>query len=286
MATATKPSLDNLVNDIDELPPLPAIAMKALQMAESEDSSALGLAEIIVTDQGLTASVLKLCNSPYYGLAKKVDSVQHAIALIGLKAVRNLVVSFAAQGTLKKGTDEYLMGPGGLWEAALTSAFLAGAIAEEKARALKDVAFTAGIIHDIGKVICAKHLGSHFEEIVSLVKEKQINFNQAEKEVLGFDHQEIGGKIAEKWNFPVDLVESVRCHHHPSSASAEHQKLVGIIHISDVICLGMGAGLGVDGLHYSMDEKAMDLLKIDERDMLLYSEYVLTAQEMVQQFVA
>ncbi|MBI5185481.1 MAG: HDOD domain-containing protein [Nitrospinae bacterium] len=281
-----KPSLENLVNDIDELPPLPAIAMKALHMAESEGSSALSLAEIIMADQALTASILRLCNSPYYGLAKKVDSAQHAIAMLGLKAVRNLVVSFAMQGTLKKGTDEYLMGPGGLWEAALTSAFLAGTIAELKAKPLKEVAFTAGIIHDIGKVICARYLGSYFEEIVALVKEKKINFNQAEKEVLGFDHQEIGGKIAEKWNFPADLVEAVRRHHNPSSAPVEHQKLVGIIHISDVVCLGMGAGLGVDGLHYSIDEKAMALLKIDERDMLLYSEYVLTAQDMVQQFVA
>ncbi|MBI5185485.1 MAG: HDOD domain-containing protein [Nitrospinae bacterium] len=281
-----KLSLDTVVRDIDELPSLPAAAMKALEIVRSDGSSASELAEIIRTDQGLTANVLKLCNSAYYGIPQKVDSVQQGIALVGFSAIRNMVVSFAVQDKLEKGTDGYLLGPGDLWRSAVNSAFLAGRIARDKTGPLKDIAFTAGIIHDIGKVVLSKHLISFFDEIVDMVNDKKINFNKAETEVIGFDHAEIGGKIAEKWKFPEDLVESVRHHHSPGFAPAEHQKLVSIIHISDVICLSMGIGIGGDGLNYPMDEHAVKLLSITEADMESYFEYVLGMQETVEQFVS
>lgn len=278
-------NIESVIASIEELPALPTTVMKVVNLTQSDTSSAGDLSKIISMDQSLTASVLKLCNSPFYGLQRKVDSVQQAIALIGFEAVKGLVVSLSVKGTFNKSTDGYLLEEGELWRSGIACGFLAQKIAMEADHGLKDVAFTAGIMRDIGKVICNKYLLSEFSRIMELAQNEKINFNHAEKKVMGFDHGDIGGRVAKKWSFPPHLADAILNHHTPSNAEEKSRKLISMVHIADVICLTMGIGVGGDGLYYEMDAEAAKLLKIDEEKMEALMGFLLDSMDKIDVFL-
>jgi HD-like signal output (HDOD) protein len=278
-------NIEKVIADLEELPALPTTVMKVVNLTQSETSSAGDLAKIISMDQSLTTSVLKLCNSPFYGLQRKVDSVQQAVALVGFEAVKGLVVSISVKDTFNKSTDGYLMEEGELWRSGIACGFLAQKIAFEADPSLKDVAFTAGIIRDIGKVVCNKYLLSDFSRIMELAQSEKINFNQAEKKVLGFDHGDIGGRVAKKWSFPTHLTDAILNHHAPANSDAKSRKLTNMVHIADVICLTMGIGVGGDGLYYEMDAEAAKMLKIDEEKMENLMGFLLDSMDKIEVFL-
>jgi HD-like signal output (HDOD) protein len=130
---------------------------------------------------------------------------------------------------------------------------------DKKKRALADVVFTGGIIHDVGKTILALFVANTFKEILALTQEKQIAFNAAEREIMGFDHQEIGEKVLEKWQFPEVLRAIVRYHHEPMSAPQPFREAASIIHVANTIALMAGVGIGSDGLYHILDENAVKI---------------------------
>jgi len=145
-----------------------------------------------------------------------------------------------------------------LWKHGLAVAVLAKEIAMMKKKAdIADVVFTGGIIHDVGKTVLALYVQSTFKDIIALVESKSITFQTAEKEIMGFDHQEIGERILSKWNFPQSLKDIVRYHHEPEKAPAESKVLVSIVHVANTICLMGGIGIGSDGLYHQLSDEAL-----------------------------
>jgi len=278
-------SQEDFIRDIEELPALPTTVIKVVNLTQSEISSAKDLAKIIAMDKALTASVLKLCNSPIYGLQRRVESIQQAVALMGLNTLLGLVMTIATNKTFRKNTDGYLLEPGELWRSAITCGFLAQKIAETVEPGLKDIAFTAGVIHDIGKIICSKYLLQDFSKVIEMARGEKISFNLAEKRVMGFDHNEIGGYISRKWNFPDHINACILHHHAPANADAKNLKIASIVHVADMICLSMGIGVGGDGLFYEMNEDAGKLLKIDSRKMDGLIGFLLDSMDKMEAFL-
>lgn len=129
-----------------------------------------------------------------------------------------------------------------------------------------ELAYTATLLHDIGKLVLNSYISEYYQEVLALVNEEKIPFNEAEDRVLNFNHATIGGKVAEKWNLPTDLVDAISNHHHPE-VSLRNSELTAIVHLADAMTLQMGLGLGIDGLMYPLSREAMERLEVTEQDL-------------------
>jgi len=258
--------MEKIIRSVDELPPMPASIIKLSELIKNPMTSGKEIASVITLDQALTAKLLKWCNSPLYGLSREITSVEQAVALLGNSAIQSLATACCANQLFSKELDGYMIDKEDLWKHAIACASGAQIISKKKAPALKDTSFTAGLLHDLGKIILNNYVKNEFAQISEIVKNEKIPFTEAEHRVLGFDHTEIGSKAAEKWKLPKDLTEAIRYHHDPS-LSPNSSKLVDIVHISNIICLMLGIGCGCDGLSCKIDEKSLQSLGINEMEM-------------------
>ena len=253
-----KKRIEQIIANIDQLPSIPLVVSKIINMVNDPEVNFKIVADEISKDQAITTDILKICNSAYYSKGKEITSVDRAIVTLGIKEVKDIVVVSTTKQVLNKPIIGYDLEKGDLWKHNLVVAMLAKKIAlMKKQRGLADVVFTGGIIHDVGKTILALFVANTFKEILETVQTRQIDFCVAEREVMGFDHQEIGEKILEKWQFPEVLRMIVRHHHDPDQAPEPHKLTVSIVHVANTIALMAGVGIGADGLYHELSESAV-----------------------------
>jgi HD-like signal output (HDOD) protein len=268
-----KQRIDAIISNIDQLPPLPEVASKVINMVSNPDVSFKQVAQEIVKNQAMTANILKLCNSAFFSKGNEITSIDRAIVTLGLKEIKDIVLLVAAKPVLDKPVAGYDLGQGDLWKQGLAVATMSRDIAlQRKRKELADVVFTGGIIHNVGKVVIATYVQQTFKQILDMVQEQNIPFHIAEKEIMGYNHQEVGEKILEKWNFPPVLRSIVRFYQEPENAPAEHRMEVSIVHVANAICLMGGIGIGSDGLFHEMKESAINKTGLTAPDLeALYS---------------
>lgn len=261
-----KIDMQSIVEAVNDLPSLPQVTLKVMKLAEDPDSRVQDLSAVLNEDQGLTARVLRLANSAYYGFPRRIATVTDAVIFLGFKTIRSIVMAASVNDLLSQEMTGYALAPGELWRHSQFSAMIARRIARKIKFESLDLAYTAALLHDIGKVILNDFLQQEYQEVIDRVAVGDIAFPEAESEILGFDHAMVGARVAEKWNLPPELVEAIAWHHNPDQA-AQNQKLTAIVHVADAICLSMGVGLGVDGMLYSCSIEAIKLLNLDENDI-------------------
>jgi HD-like signal output (HDOD) protein len=253
-----KQRIDTIIGNIDQLPNLPEVASKVINMVSNPDVSFKQVAQEIAKNQAMTANILKLCNSAYFSKGNEITSIDRAIVTLGLKEVKDIVLLVAAKPVLEKPVIGYDLGQGDLWKQGLAVASMSRDIAlDKKKKEIVDVVFTGGIIHNVGKVVIALYVQQAFKKILERVQAQNIPFHQAEKDIMGYNHQEVGEKILEKWNFPPVLRSIVRYYQEPENAPAEHRLEVSIVHIANAICLMGGIGIGNDGLYHEIKDAAI-----------------------------
>lgn len=257
---------EKILKNVKELPPMPQVAQKARRIISDPKSSFAELSEVINTDQAIAARVLKLANSAYYGISGKVSSVKHAAAVLGVDTLMELLDIACASGLLGGDLDGYNLGAGDLWQHSLAVAEGARLVTKIGNPALADEAFSTGLIHDVGKLILSPYVLERKDEFTAMVGDGQQSFLAAEEELLGFDHAQIAADVCRQWNMPANIIDAIGHHHAPGSA--DEKKLTCIIHIADVAAIMSGIGTGIDGMLYSIDPDALDLLKIGEEDLI------------------
>lgn len=257
---------NEIVKKIGTLPPLPDTAMKLIRVVNDPRSTVDDIVETIRYDQAITAEVLRLCNSAYFGLSRRITSLNDAMLCLGTVKVLQLVMSVHTTNLLAREQSGYGMDPGVLWKHSVAVALAAAQFAGLLRRANGSLAFTAGLLHDIGKVILNDYVAQEFADIVRKVKEEGVSFMEAEQQVLGFSHQDIGGQIAERWKLPENMVLSIRHHHLPSELDSPND-LVDVVHLADCACLMFGLGIGVDGLCYRADAAVLSRHELHETDL-------------------
>lgn len=220
---------------VRDIPSLPEIVNKVIELVQNPNSSAAQLARIIENDAGLTARVLRLVNSAYYGFPKQISSIQHAIAILGFTTIRGLVLSssifkvFAPVENVVKFLDYKK-----LWKHCLICALISKNINKKLRVCNDDNLFSASILHDMGKIILDQY--DHGNFILSLT-EVGTNFDDnsnAEKQYCGIDHCEAGHLISEHWNLPEVISQTVRYHHKPQNADKEYQKIVTVVGLANI----------------------------------------------------
>lgn len=257
--------IKSIIKEIEDLKPIPQVASKVMSIAKDPESSMNDLSKIIVYDTAVTANLLKVANSAYFGLSEKVDSVHQTVVLMGMDQVANLVLMSASGENLKKAQEGYDLESGDLWKYSVSSALIARELAEKKGAKETHLIFTAALIKDIGKVILNQYVKNSFDNINALVTEQNFTFREAEKEVIGIDHAELGGMVAENWKFSPKMIEIIRNHHLPQESSISEFES-SIVYMADTICMMMGIGGGADGLAYRFHQEVVERLCLTERD--------------------
>ena len=260
--------IQSIIQNVEQLPSLPDVVSKIINMVNDPDVSFKHVADEIAKDQAITANILKLCNSAYFSKGKEISSIDRAIVILGLKEVKDIVVIATTKSVLNKVIVGYDLARGELWKHGVAVAMLAKKIATEcNQKTIADIAFTGGIIHDVGKTVLALFVQSTFKDILNTVTEKSITFQEAEKVVMGFDHQQIGEQVAIKWKFPMVLQSIVRYHHEPMNAPDDHKMIVSIVHVANTLCLLAGIGIGSDGLYHELNYDAIKLLSLKDSEL-------------------
>lgn len=239
--------LRTIVQSTTELAPLKAVATKAIQLAEDERSAAMDLATVISSDQALTARLLKLSNSAYYGYARRISNVREAVILLGMRTVRSVAISTAIIDALRipnlqnSHFDQDLF-----WAHSVTVGVIAEVIARETRVARPEDAFTAGVLHDIGKLAIMLAEPAAFAEVVDLVATEGLKYRDAEFAVFGFGHELVGARLAARWKFPEPLVAAIQAHHQPIAAI---ESMADIVAAANLAANREGLAAGFDYTH-------------------------------------
>ncbi|MBD3220585.1 HDOD domain-containing protein [bacterium] len=257
---------DEILSQVSSVPSLPAVVCQLQQYLDDPEVNFSKLARVIECDPGLTANVLQLANSAYFGWQGGIASVRDAISRLGTKRIFQMVLCMSVAPLVRKPIRGYELEAEKLWEHCVAVAIGAEKIAARRRPKVQSSAFTAGLLHDVGKVVLGTFVEIDDEPIKELVESDGLTFNEAERMVLGVDHAEVGAHLLEHWNLPADVAASTRWHHEPERADVDWRDLVDVIHVTDVICMNCGWGLGRDGLQYRLDEDAASRLKLKSGD--------------------
>lgn len=236
MTTAIRPiARDELLIALRDLPPLPSVVLDLITSLGHEELGASEYAAKISRDQALAAKTLRLANSSFYGRGRQVRSVSEAITVLGLRTVRCVVTAAGMAGSFRHHPN---FDHDTFWRHSIGSALCAQALAGELRRDDGDLAFTVGLLHDVGRLALASAFAPAYAEVEQWRRDKDCPGGEAERAVLGIDHAEVGGLIARQWNFPPAIVDAIREHHAPP-ATAE-LTLTGIAHVADAIAHALG----------------------------------------------
>ncbi|MGE3234878.1 MAG: HDOD domain-containing protein [Thermoleophilia bacterium] len=262
MSTITRLSAAEVASAVAELPPMPASISDVIAACDDQDMTVGQLSQVILRDQSLTANLLKLANSAFYGHARRVTTATEAVVLLGFSAIKSLAISSHTSRLLNGALPGYGLQQGELWRHSIAVAFTARRLAVEIKLAPVEEAFVAGLLHDIGKTILSGYMENAFDEVTRIAQERRMPFHEVETELLGFDHAELGAQVAAAWSFPPELEEAIRYHHSPNEARLK-PALSHCVHLADAACMMLGVGLGVDGMMYAIDPDSMAVLGVD-----------------------
>ena len=254
-----------ILRSVTDLPPLPQVVLKANEIMADTGSTFKELGEVIETDQAIAGRVLKLANSAYYGLRGMVSSIHQASVVLGFEALGELITVVGAAGLLDNILKGYGLESGSLWQHSLAVAFGSRIIARKKIPKIENSAFSAGLLHDAGKIILDEYVLEKEDEFDLFLKVEGRTFLEAEKKILGFDHAEISSDLCRKWSIPESQCTAIRYHHYPSKSDGS--SLANIVHISDVLAMKSGAGTGFDSMLYEMEEGAFELVGLSDAEL-------------------
>lgn len=236
----TRLTQDDIVQNLNDLPSLPAVVMELLNSIDAEEVDIAVLAKKVAQDGALTAKTLRLANSALYGLQVKVTTIQQAITFLGFQTARNLITAAALTGCFS-GSRCTGFSHQAFWRHSIATAVCARLLARHL-RFNEDYAFTAGLLHDIGKLVLVSCFPDHYAQVIAWRQAHDTTWLDAERAVLGIDHVDAGLALAEHWNFSDTMRLAIGHHHAPETAGAGF--LAAIVHVAD----GMAHALDVAGV--------------------------------------
>ncbi len=279
-APASEVLKGKILKSLKNLPPMPQVMIKARKLMADKNSGFQELASILETDQAIATRVLRMANSPYYGLSGKVTSIQHASVVLGHEALGELITVAGSSSLIGNALKGYALESGALWRHSMAVAFGSRIIADKKSPELSNDAFTAGLIHDAGKLILDKHVIEKRDMFEELLGNGHKTFHSAEKFLLGFDHAEMAAEACIKWNIPEMISIPIKHHHYPQQSDGN--KLAYILHIADSIAMMSDIETGVDEGLYQMEDNAAEFLDLQPDDLTAVKEEVVEHIEKMQ----
>lgn len=274
--------MDEIMARVGEIQPLPGTILHLINVINDPKSTVTDIVNTIRYDQAVTTRMLRICNSAYFGLSREVQSLEDAMRFLGTLKVLQMLMAVHTSALLCRSQDGYGLQPGVLWKQSVATALTSTLLADRTQPTNQSLTFTAGLLHDIGKVVLNEYVADQFSQIVQLVSEKQISFLEAEQEVLGFTSTEIGARLAEKWKLPDSIIRCIRYHRTPGALEPP-DVLVDTVYLANSVCMLFGVGLGADGLSYRADARVMERYQLKESDLEVAGAQMLIDLKRVEQ---
>ena len=241
------PSTSAIKQAMEQVKPIPQVALKVLRMVDNPEQTIDAIAEEIRKDQVITARTLRLANSALFATKQTIASLDHAIAFLGQDRLIKLVISAAIQSYFDQSQQGYALCKGGIYHHALGCAQISEILAKKTEAAEPTVAYTAGLVHDIGKVVLDQYVTAAYPLFYRRVMEQSEDVLHIEQRILRINHTEVGEKLARQWSFPAALVDTV-CHHHQPGNAGEYPHLVKIVYLADLLMSRFLTGLEIERL--------------------------------------
>lgn len=272
MHGAGRISIEKKFSNVYQLPTLPEVYSRLRQVLANPKTSAQEVASIIEQDQALSIKVLKIVNSAFYGFPQRVSTISHATVILGFNEIRNIAFSASVINAFNQDGENALFDYSGFWEHALGVAVCARIIAKKIGTGFiknPEEAFIAGLMHDVGKITQEQYMTKEYVPVLELAKQNKLSLREAEKEILGFDHQEVGEYLAENWNLPSILSVAIGYHHTPRAFPHEDPSfpMVCVIHIANTLVRALNIGWGGDRFVPNVDTVAWEFLKLTKSDI-------------------
>lgn len=236
-----KPSPEEIDEAICKVKPIPQIALKIVRMIQQDEYRLGDISSEIRQDQVISAKVINLCNTALIGLRKKVDSIERALIVLGEKKLLQLVISASVQSLFSEATAGYSLCKGGMFQHAVGTAVVAQELAAFTGRSPIDLAYTAGLLHDIGKVPLDQYMTAEAPFFYQAANKADAELSLLERERFGISHTEAGARMGERWNLPDNLLDVIRHHHYPLQ-SAVDPELTTLVYTADLLMSKFQAG--------------------------------------------
>lgn len=257
-------SHDELKKIVKSSPMLSVSASRLLQLTSDPDHDLMDVVNLVKTDANLTARVLKLVNSAAFGLINEITSIDRAISYLGERFIVSIAMGDCVGKVFEKKLVGYEAAAGDLWKHDLRTAIAAREVVVQGEMEISpDLAFTAGLLHDIGKALISDYLKDSAPEAIELItSHDSVDYLDAEEKLIGFDHTQAGFELAKAWQLPEKLAEVIRYHHSPAEASEAFRPLVYAVHLGDNIAMMGGFGTGSDSMRYRLDANYTDYITL------------------------
>lgn len=276
--------VNRILKSIDTIPAFPATGNKVAQLLSRADYSVLQVANVIKYDPSITANILKIANSAYFGSQHQISSINDAVMYLGQKNLLRAIQTAGISKYYKKGASGYFDKATDLWEHSVAVALMSQILSKKITGDENTTLYTAALLHDVGKIIMGEFVRDEMKKITMLVSQK-MSFLEAEELVLGINHADLGGKIAEHWNFPVEIREAISFHHRPDLLAKEDKIMPWIVYLADEACLMMGIGSAVEGLAQRAVSELLKKFNLKMRDleksMVMLSDDLNGAKELI-----
>ena len=230
-----KADIDQLLVGVDGLVTLPQVFLRISRLVDDPGSSLSDIAKAVSQDPAFTVRMLRVANSPFYGFPSTIDTVDKAVSVIGTTQIRNLALSMSVASSFA-GLPNDLVSMDNFWRHSLYCALIARNLARKMRGCDPSVVFTAGLLHDIGELILFNRLPEQAKESLLLVLDQadDLPIHQAEQQIIGFDHAEVGGRLASHWGLPALLVECIACHHAIDKA-VRYPRETALVHLANIL---------------------------------------------------
>lgn len=260
---------ESIKKAILETPLLSPSTARLLELIAQPEYELDDVIRIVKHDAPLTARLLKVVNSAGMGLMQPIASLDRAVSYLGCRLVVSLALSQSTGDLFERPLAGYESGHGDLWRHDLFCAMASRAVARHsRSQVGPDLAFTCGLLHDIGKVVLSAFLlGTPGQAVTAISQGQCASYLQAESQRLGLDHAQVGFELARYWQLPEMLQQAIRHHHHPAAAAAAHRPMVYAVHLGDMLAMMGGQGTGSDSLLYPLDQGYTDFFELSNQDL-------------------
>lgn len=256
--------LQDLLDNVEHLVSLPAAYVRINELVDDPASTADDIGRVITQDVALTARLLRVANSPLYGLTSQVDTVSRAVTVLGMQQVRDLALASSAVKTFE-GIPNQLVSMESFWEHSILCALCARTLAMECLKRQREAVFVGGLLHDIGQLVLYHFLPDLSRQTLEACLDgpNELESQEAERDIFGFDHAEVGGELAQRWSLPTNIQECIAYHHNPAQAK-QYRVETAIVHIANSIATL--ASLESTNIHDAprIHKEAWDLTGLDQ----------------------
>ncbi len=264
-------AVNSAIREISHIATLPEITLKIIQLVESPSSTAQDLHAVISKDPALCTRILKVVNSAFYGLPGQIGSINRAIVLLGLNAVKNIAIAASLAKLFKGGALTPTFSARELWTHSVAVGAASRMIAQQMKLSLVDEAFLAGLLHDVGVMVEMQYDRNKIVEVIERCEAAPANapldMLKVEDEVFGANHQDFGAGLCEKWKFPRTFVGVTGYHHRPLELPAENRLLACIVAVADKIAAQNKAGFRLDQPFDQIPAAWLEELKLTQQDV-------------------